>query len=243
VYPRILSAACSAVVFWPSGTGVAVLGSRLGAEHDVVVFPLGSNDSSPDALAASLEAAASLAGPRCLVVATIARPPLGGATDAVQVKPGKPISGEPTHIAAEPPTLMGAQVRIEDPVTRSFAKPAIVTRPEEVDPEIVEIFLEESKEEINSLRDHFPRWREHPDMKEELTTVRRSFHTLKGSGRMVGAEMIGEFAWSMENMLNRVLDQTVSPGSEMFNLLERAIRTLPELIEQLVKECASRQAA
>jgi chemosensory pili system protein ChpA (sensor histidine kinase/response regulator) len=50
---------------------------------------------------------------------------------------------------------------------------------------------------------------------------------------MVGAEIIGEFAWSMENMLNRVLDQTVSPGAEMFNTLERAIKTLPELIEQL----------
>jgi hypothetical protein len=64
----------------PSGTGVAVLGARLSAEHDVVVFPLGTNDSSPDALAGSLAAAADLAGARCLVVATIARPPLGGAT-------------------------------------------------------------------------------------------------------------------------------------------------------------------
>jgi chemosensory pili system protein ChpA (sensor histidine kinase/response regulator) len=160
-------------------------------------------------------------------------PPVGAGVEAQKVRSGPPISGEPTHVAVEPPTLMGAQVKIEEPAPRHQAKPAVVARPEEVDPEIVEIFLEESKEEINSLRDHFPRWREHPDMKEELTTVRRSFHTLKGSGRMVGAEMIGEFAWSMENMLNRVLDQTVSPGPEMFGLLERAIKTLPELIEQL----------
>ena len=33
--------------------------------------------------------------------------------------------------------------------------------------------------------------------------MRRSFHTLKGSGRMVGAQLIGEFAWSIENLLNR----------------------------------------
>jgi hypothetical protein len=66
----------------PSPQGVAVLGSRLSAQHDVVVFPLGTNDSSPDVLASSLEAAAGLAGSRCLVVATIARPPLGGATAA-----------------------------------------------------------------------------------------------------------------------------------------------------------------
>jgi hypothetical protein len=66
----------------PGSAGLAVLGSRLTAEHDVVVFPLGTNDSSPGALASSLEAAAGLAGSRCLVVATIARPPLGGATAA-----------------------------------------------------------------------------------------------------------------------------------------------------------------
>jgi hypothetical protein len=66
----------------PSTTGLAVLGSRLTAEHDVVVFPLGTNDSSAETLAASLAGAAELAGPRCLVVATIARPPLGGASAA-----------------------------------------------------------------------------------------------------------------------------------------------------------------
>ena len=166
-------------------------------------------------------------------VAMAPLPPLGANVAAAPIRTGKPISGEPTHVAVEPPTLMGAQVRIEGAVPRPTAKPAIVARPEEVDPEIVEIFLEESKEEISSLRNHFPRWREHPDMKEELTTLRRSFHTLKGSGRMVGAEVIGEFAWSMENLLNRVLDQTVAPGPELFGLLERAIKTLPELVEQL----------
>ena len=147
------------------------------------------------------------------------------------VRVGKPVSDEPTHVSVEEPTLMG--VSAEPTAPPLVAKPALVARPEEVDPEIVEIFLEESREEINSLRDHFPRWREHPELKDELITVRRSFHTLKGSGRMVGAEAIGEFAWSMENVLNRVLDQTVSPGPELFGLLTRAIEVLPELIEQL----------
>ena len=41
-----------------------------------------------------------------------------------------------------------------------------------------------------------------PDDMETLITVRRSFHTLKGSGRMVGAERIGEYCWTVENLLN-----------------------------------------
>ncbi len=113
----------------------------------------------------------------------------------------------------------------------SAAGPAVVL--ENVDPEIVEIFLEEAQEEMNSLRESFPRWRSNPADREALTTLRRSFHTLKGSGRMVGARLIGEFAWSLENMLNRVIDQTVQPGDEMFALIDMSIAALPELVEQL----------
>jgi chemosensory pili system protein ChpA (sensor histidine kinase/response regulator) len=104
---------------------------------------------------------------------------------------------------------------------------------ENVDPEIVEIFLEEAQEEMNSLRETFPRWRSNPGDKEALATLRRSFHTLKGSGRMVGARLIGEFAWAYENMLNRVIDQTVIPNDDMYALIDMGIAALPELVEQL----------
>src|ERR671915_1546215 len=56
-----------------SGEGVAVLADRLRPDHEVVVFPLGTNDLSADAFATSLASAAQLAGGRCMVVATIAR--------------------------------------------------------------------------------------------------------------------------------------------------------------------------
>jgi lysophospholipase L1-like esterase len=64
----------------PSGVGVDVLGSLIGPEHDVVVFDLGTNDDpgAPAALAADLAQAREIAGDRCLVVATLNRPPLNG---------------------------------------------------------------------------------------------------------------------------------------------------------------------
>ena len=67
----------------PSVTGVRVLGDRIEPGDDVIVFDLGTNDdpSAPTRTAANLEAAARLAGDRCMVVSSITKPPLSGVPD------------------------------------------------------------------------------------------------------------------------------------------------------------------
>ena len=77
------------------------------------------------------------------------------------------------------------------------------------DAEILEIFVEEIEEIFVELGTLFPAWLENPHDQETLTTIRRHFHTLKGSGRMVGAKSAGELAWSVEDTLNRVISGTV----------------------------------
>jgi hypothetical protein len=64
----------------PSPKGLEVLQRLLEPGHEVVVFDLGTNDDprSPDALAGTLAAARELAGARCMVVATVTRPPVNG---------------------------------------------------------------------------------------------------------------------------------------------------------------------
>jgi hypothetical protein len=65
----------------PSSTGVAILRSRLQSSDQVVVFDLGTNDdpAQPQALAADLAAVRSIVGGgRCVVVATLNRPPYNG---------------------------------------------------------------------------------------------------------------------------------------------------------------------
>ncbi|HYW04175.1 MAG TPA: Hpt domain-containing protein [Gammaproteobacteria bacterium] len=104
---------------------------------------------------------------------------------------------------------------------------------DDVDEEIVDIFLEEAEEVLETFSEFLPRWRNNPGDNEALVTVRRGFHTLKGSGRMVGAEFMGEFAWSIENMLNRVIDQTVQRTDEVVALIDEAVAALPELLQQL----------
>jgi chemosensory pili system protein ChpA (sensor histidine kinase/response regulator) len=105
--------------------------------------------------------------------------------------------------------------------------------PEPVDPQFVELFIEEAKEEIASIQSSFPQWDQNPMDLESLALMRRSFHTLKGSGRMVGARAIAEFGWSIENLLNRIIDKTLSRTPGMMALLRNSVAALPQLVEQL----------
>ena len=108
---------------------------------------------------------------------------------------------------------------------------APVARPIEVDDEIIEIFIEEAEEELANIRQLLPQWAANPSDGETLKNLRRSFHTLKGSGRLVGALELGEFAWAFENMLNRLLDGNLQTNATIFDMLDQAVDTLPSLIE------------
>ena len=73
------------------------------------------------------------------------------------------------------------------------------------DAEILEIFVEEIEEIFAELNSLFTDWLQEPNNQDMLTTIRRHFHTLKGSGRMVGAKSAGEIAWAVEDTLNRII--------------------------------------
>ncbi|WP_199096727.1 Hpt domain-containing protein [Dyella sp. ASV21] len=98
-----------------------------------------------------------------------------------------------------------------------------------IDDDIREIFLEEMQEEIDNLHAARRTWLADPQQLDALMPLRRSFHTLKGSGRLVGASLLGEFAWKVENMLNRVLDQSVPPHEGVQALVSVAVDALPQL--------------
>lgn len=104
---------------------------------------------------------------------------------------------------------------------------------DDIDDEIREVFLEELEEEIGHLGELLPPWSETPDDSEKLRPIRRVFHTLKGSGRLVGAKTLGEFSWKIENMLNRVLDGTRPASPAVIGMVEHAYAVLPQLHDAL----------
>lgn len=100
-----------------------------------------------------------------------------------------------------------------------------------IDDDIIEIFVEEAQEVLAVINEQFPVWRAEPGNAEVRLEIRRAFHTLKGSGRMVKASFISELTWSVENMMNRITDGTVTVSESMFSLIDQVRGVLPDLIK------------
>ncbi|MGE7963271.1 Hpt domain-containing protein [Pseudomonas sp. NPDC089918] len=103
---------------------------------------------------------------------------------------------------------------------------------EPVDDELRDVFLEETDEVLEVLEEYLPRWSASPDSTSVLSELRRAFHTLKGSGRMVRALVLGELAWAVENLLNRVLEHSVAPGPAVQQLVGDVLKLLPDLVAE-----------
>ncbi|WP_417445445.1 Hpt domain-containing protein [Kangiella sp.] len=101
-----------------------------------------------------------------------------------------------------------------------------------IDDEVREIFIEEADEVLEEMHSLLPEWKQDQTNKEAINTIRRNFHTLKGSGRMVGATDIGELSWAIENMLNRLLDHSIEYSPALFVTTEEVANILPKMVKQ-----------
>src|SRR5690349_16019897 len=120
------------------------------------------------------------------------------------------------------------------PMLHKSAQPPIGSKlPAQVDPELLALYIEEAREEIARIGKLFPAWEQNPLETEALIGVRRAFHTLKGSGRMVGATDISEFAWAIENLLNKVIENTLQRSPAILGTVRDAVAAAGELVNAL----------
>ncbi|MDH0420217.1 MULTISPECIES: Hpt domain-containing protein [Delftia] len=92
------------------------------------------------------------------------------------------------------------------------------------DDEILSIFLEEAREVVDNGLQALRTLADEPGNLSEQTTLRRAFHTLKGSSRMVGLDEFGEAGWAMEQMLNAWLAEQKPMPQPMQELASDALR-------------------
>src|SRR5882672_2371540 len=93
---------------------------------------------------------------------------------------------------------------------------------EAVDAELLGVYLEESDEVLATIREQIDIVREQHANKEAMVTIRRGFHTLKGSGRMVGLMRLGEAAWAIEQTMNAWLQEERAATPPLLQLLAMA---------------------
>jgi len=101
---------------------------------------------------------------------------------------------------------------------------------QEVDAELLGVYLEEAGDVLTAIERALPQCRAQPYDRDALTVIRRAFHTLKGSGRMVGLMALGEVAWEIEQVLNRWLEQQRPATPALLELVDAARTSFGEWV-------------
>ena len=176
---------------------------RLSQAPEVSAQPeLAASLSSVQALLGQAEAAGAAAPPEAAVreqVAGALADFLSTASDPVGLEAGAPVSAPLPLISLTPSAPVDA-TGLED------------------DDEMLEVFLEEAREVLDTARGALAELRAAADDVEQLTTVRRAFHTLKGSSRMVGLKDFGEAGWAGEQLYNAWLASQRPASDELLGL-------------------------
>jgi chemosensory pili system protein ChpA (sensor histidine kinase/response regulator) len=128
-----------------------------------------------------------------------------------------------------------------EPITAAPVSPALSpaasrlleASAEEIDAELLAIFIEEAVDVRAAIASNLALLEQNPHDVEVLTTLRRSFHTLKGSGRMVGLKDFGEAAWGLEQTLNHWLRLELPVSPPLLGLIGNAHEVFSAWIDQL----------
>jgi chemosensory pili system protein ChpA (sensor histidine kinase/response regulator) len=118
------------------------------------------------------------------------------------------------------------------PAEAETAEPAVP----EIDPAMLEIFLDEFDSVRRQLEEGLEAWLDNTADSKALIELRRGFHTLKGSGRMVGAMEIGDFSWQIENLLNKLVEKRITFSKPLGDTVRLATGALEPLRARMLGE-------
>ena len=102
-----------------------------------------------------------------------------------------------------------------------------------VEAELLEIFIAEAREVLDFVDETLAKPRSETGGEQSLIMLRRSFHTLKGSGRMVGLNQFADAAHAVERVMNTWLAEERPSSDTLFSLLAAAARELGAWVAEL----------
>lgn len=109
---------------------------------------------------------------------------------------------------------------------------------EEIDPELMQAFVEEAHEVLEQADELIQQWQEenYNPKSDKISELRRQMHTLKGGARMVGKEGLGQLSHALESLLDPNYITLFDSDPKRFEVLQRALDHLQVLLESSNKQ-------
>ncbi|MDO8717750.1 MAG: Hpt domain-containing protein [Polaromonas sp.] len=163
-----------------------------------------------------------------------------GKPDALATQAG--LDDEFALLQARPEAVVEATANRDEAVKNPPASSPLVPVPAVVaqvvsqdfeEEDLRDIFLEEAREVVGTAQEALSELKSDPEDAGQLTILRRAFHTLKGSARMVGLGEFGEAAWGLEQLLNTWLAEQKSVTDDFCALNTEAMAGFSRWIEAI----------
>ena len=99
----------------------------------------------------------------------------------------------------------------------------------------IDVFLDESREHLQSVNDHILELEKHPEDLTIVNEIFRSAHTLKGMAATMGFEDIAALTHHMENVLDQIRHEALTVTTEVIDVTFSAIEALEEMVADVAE--------
>ncbi|WP_226681289.1 chemotaxis protein CheA [Sutcliffiella horikoshii] len=94
----------------------------------------------------------------------------------------------------------------------------------------LDIFLEESKEHLQTINNQLLELEKHPANIEIVNEIFRSAHTLKGMSATMGYEDLASLTHQMENVLDLIRNEKLTVTTNLLDIVFRSVEYLEEMV-------------
>ncbi len=147
--------------------------------------------------------------------------------------PAPAFSDEPGVAAFEPDVQQSLGELVIEGDAPGWVEPAAMASTENVDPELLEIFLEEADEVLDAAQTELDNWRHDNSNTPALAALQRHLHTLKGGARLAEIRPLGDLAHELEFLYEGLVDGRYAALPELVNLLLRCHDRLADMVGEL----------
>lgn len=101
----------------------------------------------------------------------------------------------------------------------------------EEDRQILQDFIVESKENLDTIEVNLVSLEQEPDDLETINSIFRPFHTIKGVSGFLNLKAVNRLAHSAENLLDKARNGEIAVGEEIVDIVLESVDTLKRLID------------